>query len=663
MDGKVMIFAGTVEGRRLAEILGFKGVPTVICVATDYGRVDVGDIPHAKVSVGPLGHDRMLETMKDGVSVVIDATHPYARQIKAHVREACAEADVRYIRLSREEGDVNGVTVVADIDAAVEYLRNKDGRILVTTGSKEVAKYAAIPDYRERVFCRVLPTADSLRSCADAGIQTDRIIAMQGPFGEELNYGTIRQIGAKFLVTKDSGAAGGLMEKISAAERAGIEVVMVGRPEEIPGAMSFGEVLNALSAMYGLKIENERRTVTVIGIGTGRHGDLTFDADRDISDADLLIGAKRMLASVSRGQDTHEEYRTAETLAYIDSHPEYRKVAILVSGDIGFYSAAKGITAAIDRDRYEVRADCGISSVVHFCASIGESWDDAILISAHGREVNFVGELKRSRKVIVLLNGSEGAKSMCGQLSEYGMGETVVIIGSDLGQENEKIVRGTAANLDTGGLGRLCIAMLLNGTVPVSPLAMVSIDDAIFQRGKAPMTKSEVRALSVAKLKLNEDSVVYDVGAGTGSVSVEMALLAYRGKVFAIEKEHEACGLIRENSLRFGTPNVVTVEGLAPEAMSGLPEPTHVFIGGSSGNLESIIAAVVAKNPRVRMVITAVTIETMAEISRCISAMGIIEESTVTVSVAEARRIGGYHLMTAQNPVLITVCTGPGPSV
>jgi len=172
------------------------------------------------------------------------------------------------------------------------------------------------------------------------------------------------------------------------------------------------------------------------------------------------------------------------------------------------------------------------------------------------------------------------------------------------------------------------------------------------------MTKSEVRALSVAKLKLTDNSVIYDIGAGTGSVSIEMALVAINGIVYAIEKEKEAADLIEQNKLKFKTPNVEVIRGCAPEAMEGLPAPTHAFIGGSSGNLKDIVKVLLDLNPKIRIVINSVTIETLEETSQVISQFDLVEEEITCLNVSKARKLGRYHLMTAQNPVYIAVMRG-----
>ena len=174
------------------------------------------------------------------------------------------------------------------------------------------------------------------------------------------------------------------------------------------------------------------------------------------------------------------------------------------------------------------------------------------------------------------------------------------------------------------------------------------------------MTKSEVRAVTLAKLRLTRNAVCWDVGAGTGSVSIEMAEAAENGEVFAVEKKADACALIEQNKRHLGVSNVTVIEGTAPETLSELPAPTHVFIGGSGGNLKEIIEAALSKNPRVRIVLNTVTAETFAEATAAIKALPLRNEEIVELNVSRGRKVGGYHLMTAQNPVYIISCEGAG---
>ena len=184
------------------------------------------------------------------------------------------------------------------------------------------------------------------------------------------------------------------------------------------------------------------------------------------------------------------------------------------------------------------------------------------------------------------------------------------------------------------------------------------LPDEGFLRGDVPMTKEEVRSVSLSKLRLKRDSVVYDIGAGTGSVAVEAALQAWQGQVYAVERLHQARELIRENARRFQADNLTVIQGEAPEALAELPTPDCVFIGGSGGKLRQILEAVFAKNPEARVVINAITLETVSEAVACLNTIEIREEEVVQMSAARSRKAGIYHLMQGQNPIYIISMTG-----
>lgn len=656
----VFVFSGTTEGRAIARYLHSRGVEVHVRVATEYGAV-VMDDDGVDVQVGSCGGaEGIADTIRrNGYSLVIDATHPYARRISEHIREGCAASGVECIRLLRDGGKrPDDVIEVASVKDAVDYLKDRDGIVMAATGSNELSLYTEIPNYRERVVARVLSTKDSMDKALALGFEGRNLICAQGPFTEDENHAALTRAGASWIVTKDSGTIGGFEEKVRAARRAGVRIILISKPEE--SGNSYSEVVKMVDERLGLEhVETAApegaRTVTLIGIGMGP-GDLTQRSVRALAESDLVIGARRMLESVdTAGKETLEEYRADRIAEYLDENTSFRNIACLMSGDTGFYSGAKQILARLDRSRFDVRVECGISSIVYLASKLGETWQDAYLTSAHGRESNLVGLARTHAKVFTLLSGQDTVHKLCSMMKEYEMDVTIAV-GQNFGYSDEKVVKGTPEELLAMEFGDLCVAMIFNATPDrCNP---IGIPDEEFVRGDAPMTKSEVRALSVAKLKLADDSVVYDIGAGTGSVSIEMALTAVNGTVYAVEREDVAADLIEVNKRKFRTPNVEVVRGLAPEAMVDLPLPTHAFIGGSAGNLKEIVQCLLSKNPDIRIVINSVTIETMAETSEVIRELNLVEEEIVCVNVSRSRKLGKYHLMTAQNPVYIAVVRG-----
>ncbi len=662
---KALVFAGTTEGGAITAFLCAAGVRVHACVATEYGRTSIPADCGAEVSDRPLTSEEMAALMRE-YPFVIDATHPYASSITKHIREVCQETGTEYIRIDRPSTDVMGddVIVVKDVRAAVDFLKNTEGNILVTTGSKDVALFSEIPDSSDRVFVRVLSVVDSVDKCIAAGFTGPHLFAMQGPFCEDLDYGMLIQTGARYMVTKDSGGPGGFSEKIRAARRAKANIVIISRPAE-KGGVPYEEAVRVLSERFGIPGQDPReafksmgrRRMFLIGTGVGEGTGLTAAASASLRRADLVVGAERMLSIPEASGKPHlMEYMPDRIFDYLGKHPEYRQIAVLLSGDVGFYSAARTISQKVDPTEYDIFSHCGISSVQYLCARIGVPWQDVKLISAHGRAANIVGEVRRSPAVFSLLDGAEGTRRMCALLQEYGLSNVTVMMGCDLGSEDEAFIYGTPAEVEKAVLGTLCAALIINNRPERSN--PVSIPDSEFIRGDAPMTKSEIRALSVAKLKIGEHSVVYDVGAGTGSVSVEMARVAVEGTVYAIEKEDAAADLIDVNRHKMCTPNVEIIKGLAPEALANLPKPTRAFIGGASGNLKEIVDAILAKNPKVRFVVNAVTLETLDEVRRLPSQCAVEMLEITCVNISNAKKLGRYNLMVAQNPVYIAVFRG-----
>lgn len=226
---RIVVFGGTTEGRELSRRLADKGAAVTVCVATAYGAEEQGEQTGVTVLTGRKTREEMTELLS-GAGLCVDATHPYAAEASRNIRAACASAEVPYRRLLRAASVPAGAVVADGAAEAAAYLRDKGGNILLTTGSKELAAFAALGT--ERLYPRVLPSHEGLAACEAAGIPHRNIIAMQGPFTRELNEALIRQYGIQWVVTKDGGAAGGFPEKARAAEAAGAGLIVLRRPEE-----------------------------------------------------------------------------------------------------------------------------------------------------------------------------------------------------------------------------------------------------------------------------------------------------------------------------------------------------------------------------------------------------------------------------------------------
>ena len=388
--------------------------------------------------------------------------------------------------------------------------------------------------------------------------------------------------------------------------------------------------------------------VYLIGVGMGNPETMTVGALEAIKACPVLVGARRLLEPWTESHDCVPLIAGADIAEYIGKVQE-GPVGVLLSGDTGFYSGAKRLWALLLD--HEVITIPGISSMSYLSAKLHVDWQDVKIVSAHGRSHNVVGEIQRNARTFALTGGNTKAQDICRELTDRGLGNVKVSVGERLSYSDERIVTGTAAELAGESFADLSVLLAENPDPVVRPWNGSGLPDGAFLRGDVPMTKEEVRALALSKLRLEEHHVVWDVGAGTGSVSVECALSCPAGRVYAVEKKDAALALLAENKARFHAVNLEIVAGTAPEALENLPAPDRVFLGGTSGSLEEILQVVFHKNPAARVVCTAVTLETVGEAAKCFARLG--SPDMVQLSVTRTRPAGRYHLMDAQNPVWI----------
>jgi precorrin-6Y C5,15-methyltransferase (decarboxylating) len=388
------------------------------------------------------------------------------------------------------------------------------------------------------------------------------------------------------------------------------------------------------------------KLVYIVGTGTNGTGSLTYDAWRAIEDSELLIGAGRMLEPYADKGIACVTAVKAEDIASAILESGMSKIAVLMSGDVGFYSGASSLLPLL--------TDCettlipGISSVNAFFAKIKKPWQNAQFVSLHGRESDIVAAVRRNTETFCITGG--GVSLIAELLCIYGFGGLKVYVGENLGYEDEKITLTSVKKLCEASTTSLCVLFIENDEARAE--INIGIADEDFLRGEAPMTKAEVRAVTLSKLRLKPEDICYDIGAGTGSVSVEMALSCYKGKVYAVERDEDALPLIRKNTLKHRVANIDIISGEAPEALQPLPAPDAAFIGGSGGNLAEVIDLILDKNKYARIVVNAITLETLHLAVSALEDAGIVPE-TVQISVSKTRKLGRYNLLTAQNPVFI----------
>lgn len=393
-------------------------------------------------------------------------------------------------------------------------------------------------------------------------------------------------------------------------------------------------------------------TVHIIGTGPGSSELLTKSAEKALNEATIVVGDTRLLSEMTEGKRCIQTYKVDEIRQIVlEADKEKDCLAVLVSGDVGFYSLAK-ILADIPGCR--IVRHPGISSLVYFAARTSMSWDDMYLMSRHGRDGNLTGAVMTHKKVFCLTGGKGGSvRDLCEELCRNGLGQVKVTVGERLSYEEERICTLTASEGAKEVFDPLAVMVVENEEAQPVITPVHGWDDSLFLRGKAPMTKQEVRALAISKLRPEADHIVYDIGTGTGSCSVELAFQVPYGKVYGFEINKEAASLAEANKERFNACNLEIIRGNALEKIVNMPCPDRVFIGGTKGNLKEILDILYKKNAYCRIVITAITLETAGAVTAYYKEHTDYELETTQLFASEGRRVGPYTLMEGHNPVYV----------
>ena len=390
--------------------------------------------------------------------------------------------------------------------------------------------------------------------------------------------------------------------------------------------------------------------VTLAALGGGTPETITAGCTAALEQAGCVIGARRLLEQLPRGC-TENRIAAINPEAILDEIlRQNTDCAVVYSGDTGFYSGARGLLPLLEKAGIPARVLPGVSSVQLLSARLGRPWQDWNLVSAHGTECGVLAAVSAGRPAFFLTGGVLGPAEICRRLTEAGLGTLPVVIGERLSYPDEAVTAGTARELAAGTYAPLSV--LLAEAAPREKRRCPGFPDNAFLRGDVPMTKQEVRAAALAKLAAEPADTLWDVGAGTGSVSVELALAAPEGQTFAVECKPEACGLIRANREKFSAWNLQLIAGRAPDALRELPPPDGVFIGGTQGGMAEIVDIILQKNANARICVTAIALETLSAAVAALTEHGLSAHVT-QIAVSRSKPAGKLHLLTANNPIFL----------
>lgn len=529
--GRIVIFGGTSEGRELAETAQRSQVPVLVSVVSEYGESLLTESKWVGVHQGALDADGMKELLKkENPPFVLDATHPYAKVVTAQVRAVCEELDLPCYRVLREEETLeDGMYRVASTQEASDFLEKQTGNILLTTGSRELHVFAEKETLLPRLFARVLPDSKVLAQCEEMGINGSHLIAMQGPFSVEMNQALLHQTKAVWMVTKESGARGGFQEKWQASKQCGVKFLVINRPENEEG-ISLAEAKrycsrdaqtatakqllteqadvkrsteqskltgwNDLIGQNKLTGKSEERSLEnptgqneeiaqndqarqmfLIGMGMGGGGDLTVRAVQTLNECDVVFGAPRMLQDIAQYAKQAQKiplFQATAIAQWLTSHGNFisdgsavTKVAVILSGDTGFYSGSSALVKQFSGSGWNVHVLAGISSPSALASRMQTSWEDWYLSSVHGRsyEAEDLRELLDNHEKVFLLLGGSGSflHEVCEKLVEIGYASVKVTAGIRMGYADERLISGQAEELQHQQIKELTVALIERG--------------------------------------------------------------------------------------------------------------------------------------------------------------------------------------------------------
>jgi precorrin-6Y C5,15-methyltransferase (decarboxylating) len=402
-----------------------------------------------------------------------------------------------------------------------------------------------------------------------------------------------------------------------------------------------------------------RRAVTLIGIGDDGCAGLTARAVNAVAAAQVLVGGERHLQFFPqfKGERLVLKDKLSETLARVAELADEHNVAVLASGDPLFFGVGGLLVKKLGAEHVEILPQP--SAMQWAFARLGMKWDDAAFLSLHGRpRTGLLTRLRRLHKVALFTDEENSPRWIAAHLREHGQSGWRAWVCENLGGADERVRRFTVEELaeatDIAPLNVLVLVREDGAWRPPPSITFLHEDDfAKRMPKKGLITKREARLLSLAMLQLRPASVVWDVGAGSGSVAIEAAMIASEGRVYAVEIDPEGVDICRENLRAHAVDNVEVVAGRAPEAFEALEDPDAVFIGGSKGSMAEIIDVALARlKPGGRLVANAITLDNVGEAYTSLRARGK-EPEVILLNVSRAEPLARYMRYEAQNPIHI----------
>ena len=390
--------------------------------------------------------------------------------------------------------------------------------------------------------------------------------------------------------------------------------------------------------------------ITVAGAGCGSKMLYTEEFKDAIRKADLVLTSLKDISELILLNENVKTVSVTDTIEYIRENEDRNvNLCVCASGDTGFYSIARIIKKSV-KGTGELTFLPAVGSLSYFCAKIGMGYENMKLVSLHGRDKSIVPYVCYNEYVFALTGGKVKVQDLAVQLVRAGFGDELTLyIGENLSLDGERIVTGTPGEIASMEFSDLAVVVIHN---PNYVNRHRTLRDSDFLRAKVPMTKESVRTLAVSELDIVPEDVVWDIGAGTGSVTCALCYKACESTVYALEKNPYACELIEKNAAHTGARNVKVACGTAPDDLAGFPSPDKVFIGGSSGRMDEILDLILKANPKAVICATAVTLESLDAILKGFKERGM-DYTVKCVNVSAAEKLGSYHLMRAENPVYI----------